>query len=477
MPETTIWIVDDEAAICWSLQRAIEGKGMHAVIFSSAEEAIAALKQSDRKCDVILSDIRLPKADGFELTEMVSMYRSQVPVILMTAFGDLSTAIRAGQSRIAEYLIKPFDLEDAMKAIERAVKGGAGRILPQGDFSLSISETLLLGRSPQIQRVYRDISFAARSNSPVLISGPEGSPLAAVAAAIHRYSDRATSAFLHVIPSTISLPMLEHLLIGSVEAIDGASTPQTGLFALAQSGSLVIEEIGDLPKAVQLQLLQVLEYGTYLPLGAAESFPCNARIMVTSSRQLKELVRMEEVDERLYDRLRIRQIEIPPLRERPTDIIPIAHAILARMSESSAFTTEAEAWLESMPWIGDVRELRNTVEFALARSPQGLVDVEDLIRAASANQKRRVRNWESEEAAPIVQAIHGWLQEHLSQSASDSAEKIEFGMLYEDFLAFVEPPMLEELLKRMQYNRAATASKLGMHRSTLRQKMRRYGLD
>lgn len=186
---------------------------------------------------------------------------------------------------------------------------------------------------------------------------------------------------------------------------------------------------------------------------------------------------MEEVDERLYDRLRIRQIEIPPLRERPTDIIPIAHAILARMSESSAFTTEAEAWLESMPWIGDVRELRNTVEFALARSPQGLVDVEDLIRAASANQMRRVRNWESEEAAPIVQAIHGWLQEHLSQSASDSAEKIEFGMLYEDFLAFVEPPMLEELLKRMQYNRAATASKLGMHRSTLRQKMRRYGLD
>lgn len=482
-PTPVVWIVDDEPAICWSLRKAIESHGLRAQVFSNAESAIQALHSTQTPCDVLITDIRLPKKDGFAIAEAFYEHQADVPIILMTAFGDLDTAIKAMRSKVFEYLVKPFDLKDALQAIDKAI-AERGKPAVRIDFSLSIQESLLLGKSPSIQQLYRQIAFAAQSDQPVLIEGPEGAPLESVASAIHRHSSRSAQAFLSVLPTTISLSALEREFVGSAmvetsrESMKSASL-KTGLLGLVGEGTIFIEEVADLPRSVQLQLLRVLEHECYLPFDSQVTLPFRGRVIVSSTRELIDLVEQGEFDPHLHRRLQVHRMDLPPLGIRREDAVDIAIALASRCrAEGLQISSDGKDWILEQEWKGDVRELRNTVERAAVISQGSLLNSEDLKKAATQlhvrNSSRATADKQTERE--IANAVKHWLSEYLSQHESPQAEG-EFGMLYEDFLSVVEPPLLQELFHRLQFNRAATAAKLGMHRSTLRQKMRKYEID
>ena len=476
-----IWVVDDEPAICWSLKKALEREEAFVRTFSNAEDAIDAIQQPNLKCDLIVTDLRLPRGDGFSIVEAVTQSNANIPVIMITAFGDLSTAIEAMRTSVAEYLPKPFDLNDIKRAINKALARNSLPLRPAANFRISIGEALLLGHSKAIQDVYKWIAIAARSNVPVMLVGPEGSPLESVAAAIHKNSDRNDAPFLPLTPASIPLNSLDRELVGTMYDDNGADDLRTGFLGLAGSGSLYVSEVADLPRNAQHQLLRVLDDGTYTPFGSTLCVKCNARIIAASTRELSELVKTEEFLPELEHRLKTFAIRIPSLRERPEDTIPIAQALLSRLSpdQSLQLNENAKAWLQSQEWLGDVRELRYVIEKAGGLQLRGFVDATDLemaIRTLREPASIRLKHSNSSEA--LGRAIQAWVDEWLdSETTSRVPADEEFGILYEEFLAAVEKPFLEEVFHRLHGNRVLTASKLGLHRSTLRQKMRRYGID
>ena len=476
-----IWVVDDEPAICWSLKKALEREEAFVRTFSNAEDAIEAIRQPNLKCDLIITDLRLPRGDGFSIVDAVTHSNANIPVIMITAFGDLSTAIEAMRTSVAEYLPKPFDLNDIKRAIKKALAQHAIPSLPAANFRISIGEALLLGRSKAIQDAYKWIAIAARSNVPVMLVGPEGSPLESVAAAIHKNSDRKDAPFLPLTPASIPLNSLERELVGAMYDDNGSDDLRTGFLGLAGTGTLYVSEVADLPKNAQHQLLRVLDDGTYTPFGSTLCVKCNARIIAASTRELSELVKTEEFLPELEHRLRTFAIRIPSLRERTEDTIPIAQALLSRLrpDQSLQLSENAKAWLLAQEWPGDVRELRYVIEKAGGQLLKGPVDATDLEMAIrTLREPASVLLQHSNSSEALGSAIHAWIDEWLeSETRSGLPADEEFGILYEEFLAAVEKPFLDEVFRRLHGNRVATAAKLGLHRSTLRQKMRRYGID
>jgi len=479
--DKVIWVVDDEPAICWSLKKALERENATVRTFSNAEDDIEALRQPPLQCDLIITDLRLPRGDGFSIIDAVSKTVPNIPVIMITAFGDLSTAVEAMRTPVAEYLPKPFDLNDIKRAINKALARNSEPSLPAINSQISIGEALLLGQSKAMQDVYKWIAIAARSEVPVLLIGPEGAPFESVAAAIHKNSERKDAPFLPVTPASIPLQSLERELVGATYDDNGSDDLRTGLFGLAGYGSLYLSEVADLPKNAQHQLLRVLDDGTFTPFGSMLCMKCNARIIMATTRELNELIKTEEFSPDLERRLKTFSIRIPPLRDRPEDCIPIAQAILNRLSPhpSLQLTDKAKDWLIAQPWGGDVRELRYVIEKAGGMQLHGNLDAADLEtawRSLREPNARALPQFDSSEA--LGKAIHLWLDEWLDrEKESRAAVDEEFGVLYEEFLAAMEKPFLEEVFHRLNGNRVATASKLGLHRSTLRQKMRRYGID
>lgn len=481
MKRAVVWIVDDEPAICWSLRKGLESRDCDTRVFSNAEDAVLAA-QSGSECDVLITDIRLPKQDGFSLLSYFSADRNQVPVIMMTAFGDLETAVKATKYSVFEYLVKPFDLKEALNAVDKAIEH-RGQKSRAANFSLSITEALLLGQSKEIQKLYRDIAIASKSEHPVLILGIEGTPTEAVASAIHRNSVRNTHPFLSVLPTTFSVSNLEREFVGIAQRDQPGEQPgdslKTGLLGLVGCGTLFIEEISDLPSNVQSQLLRVLEQNNFFPLGGSRSLAFHGRVVASSTRSLEEFVASGELDSGLLQRLKVQQLEVPPLDSRREDAPLIAKALASRVrSQMVELSQDAEEWLANKHWPGDVRQLRNCVEHAVALLPGSVLNAEDLAQAYDAIGER-IQSGKTQfqkHHEKIAGVIRNWLQESLIDSA-DQTDAPEFGMLYDDFLALVEPPLLTQLLEHLQYNRAATAAKLGMHRSTLRQKMKKYDID
>ena len=482
MKSPVAWIVDDEPAICWSLRKALENRGVRVSVFSDAESAIHALRAMDQPCDTIITDVRLPYADGFSVVDAAAKLRPGTPVVLMTAFGDLATAVKAMKANVFEYLVKPFDLQDAIRTIEKALDSVVAKSLTPHpstiDFTVPINEVLLLGSSASIQKTYRQIAIASRSMQPVLITGPDGAPIESVAASIHRHSERSQRPFLSVKPASIPIENLELEFVGNIQDDPRGETLKTGLFGLADDGSLFISEVFDLPRSVQSQVLRVLEDSLYSPHGSGTTLHCSARLLIGTHHDLED---RDELDATLLQRLQVMQIDVPPLGSRQEDAVLIAQSIASRLNSShgnSTFTPSALHWISTQDWPGDVRQLRNVVEKAIALFPNQPLDLSN-VQEAYEHIEVRTTQQPADEARNLSLAaiVKEWLNGKLTEESNGTDNSGEFGMLYDDFLALVEPPLLEELLSRLSHNRAATATKLGLHRSTLRQKMRRYGID
>ncbi|HET6423672.1 MAG TPA: sigma-54 dependent transcriptional regulator, partial [Planctomycetaceae bacterium] len=316
MPKHVL-VIDDEAAICWGFQQFLGDAGLAVSIAGTAEDGLRAAEQT--VFDAIVLDVRLPGMDGLTALQEFRRKWPRIPVTVMTAFGDLDTAVKAIQRGAFEYLTKPFSLDQAAAVIERALaaNGEATETAPRA-FD---ADTPLLGTSPEMQRVFKEIALAAASDLPVLIGGETGTGKELVARAIHRHGRQHRRAFVPVFLGALNEAVIESELFGHVRgAFTGATEDRSGLIAQAAGGTLFLDEIGDAPAAIQVKLLRFLETGEYFPVGSSSPLHATARVLAATHRRLPDMIANGTFREDLYFRLRGWEIVLPALRERTADI-------------------------------------------------------------------------------------------------------------------------------------------------------------
>ena len=465
-----VLIVDDEPAICWAFQEALSDAGHRVHVCASAEDALDWTDNASP--DLVLLDVRLPGIDGLTALQKLQGRLGDAPIIIMTAFGNLDTAVRAIDGGAFDYLPKPFDLDQAMSVIRQALDSRENDLsIDQPKRAASHTDQLIVGSSPAMQAVFRQIALVADRDVPVLITGESGTGKELISLAIHQHSSRSNGPFVPICIPAMSENLVESELFGHVRgAFTGADADRRGLLELATGGTALLDEIGDVTSALQVKLLRAIEHKTVFPVGSTQPRTSDFRLIAATNQPLEELVAKGVFREDLFYRLNVFRINVPPLRERTEDIPSLAIHFLAQVAgdNSVRFAEETLDELRSRHWSGNVRELRNVVEHAaiLARSQ---VITPDCLPAPPKRPASDTRTSRSRLAAETK----SWAAEQLAESnARRSSVK-----LYEDFLATVEPELLRAVLSAAGGNRGAAARLLGIHRETLRQKLRNYDLD
>jgi len=362
-PGNVVWIVDDDRSIRWVLEKALVREGIPHRTFSSAYEVLQALALHEPQ--VLVSDIRMPGESGLSLLSQVKERHPQIPVIIMTAYSDLDSAVSAFQGGAFEYLPKPFDVDHALALIRRASL--ERRTAPSA--ATSSSETPeILGQAPAMQEVFRAIGRLSQSSATVLITGESGSGKELVARALHRHSPRAAGTFVAINTAAIPKDLLESELFGHERgAFTGAQTMRRGRFEQAEGGTLFLDEIGDMPPDLQVRLLRVLADGEYYRVGGHAPQKSSVRIIAATHQKLEERVRLGLFREDLLHRLNVVRLRLPALRERTEDIPLLVEHFLRKHSSGREVTVTrgALAKLVAFPWPGNVRQLENELRRAL----------------------------------------------------------------------------------------------------------------
>ena len=465
-------IIDDEPSICWGLEKLAQRLGHETFIAGSAEQGLSLAQQHG--ADAVLVDVRLPGKDGLEAIGDLRHVLGDVPMIVMTAYGDLGTAVEAVRRGSFEYIVKPFDLQQIERVIVRALESRSVDHEPQL-VAAPTSIDGLIGRVPVMQEVFKRIALAAASDACVLLHGESGVGKELVAQAIHRYSSRASGPFVAVNVAALNPSLAESELFGHVRgAFTGAESARHGLLVQADGGTLFLDEVADIPLPVQVKLLRALEHGEVTPVGANLAVQTNFRLISASHQHLATKVREGTFRHDLYYRLCTFLIELPPLRQRGADIDELAQYFLnhlAPVERRSMIRLAAETLMElrRRPWHGNVRELRNVVEHALIVAREGLVLPEHLpAPLADFKTPTLVANGSAEEQLRAL--LTQWTCQQLAAGESAAG-------LYEDFLRLVEPPLLAAALEAHRHQCASAARVLGIHRTTLKKKLDQYGLE
>ena len=457
-----ILVVDDEEGICWGLTRLCTALGHTAVSAASAEEAISiAGRQAP---DAVILDVRLPGMDGLEAMQQLRTVAGPVPIIIITAHGNLDTAVRAMRNGAFEYLVKPFDLEQATDVVRRALAHAAQPASPATPEDTPAFPDELLGKSPAMQQVFKRIALVAPSDVPVLITGESGTGKELVARAIHRHSRRVSTPLVSVNVAALSPTLVESELFGHVRgAFTGADTARRGLLELAHDATVFFDEIGDISLGIQVKLLRVLEQHEVTPVGDTKPRTTHFRVIAATNRDLAKAVEQGRFREDLFFRLAAFEITLPPLRKRVEDIPLLADHFLtlARAAGGTAtgFASSAMEEICRRPWPGNVRELRHAVEHAALLSRAGLIEPEHLPPARELSQGES-----ADPNAALQRTVSAWAQAQLANQPWPTD-------LYERFLAHVEPSLFDIVLQKTSQNRSAAADVLGIHRATLRKRL------
>jgi two-component system nitrogen regulation response regulator GlnG len=459
-----VLIIDDEEAVCWALQRALTREGHSVAVAASAEQGLDLAAQ--QKPDAVVLDVRLPGMDGLTALARFRDRYDDVPVLVVTAFGDLPTAVKAVEGGAFDYLTKPFDLSQALAAVRRALSRPAPAGEPAAPPPRLASDDEIVGRSAAMQTVFKRVALVAPRDACVLITGESGTGKELVARAIHRYSARRDRPFLPVHIASLNPNLVEGELFGHTRgAFTGATQARVGLLALADGGTVFLDELADVPLPVQVKLLRVLEQNEVLPVGSSQPQPLDIRVLAASHQDLSRCVAEGRFRHDLFFRVNVFEIHLPPLRERPEDIEPLAQHFLSRFSPASQpLSEETLRFLRGLPWFGNVRELRNALEHAaiVARGgallPEHFPALSNGVGGLSPQDR-------------LASAVRDWLAERIRASGNDPPAD-----LYAELLKAVEPPLLDDVLTRLNGNRWAGAQWLGLNRATVRKKLALYGL-
>ena len=460
-------IVDDEESICWGFAKLAAEMGHTADTAASAEEGLK--RAAAARPDVIVLDVRLPGMDGLEAIHHFRDRLGSVPIIVITAYGELPTAVKAVRTGAFDYLTKPFDLAVAQRAIERALQSPAPS--PR-DVSAppSPGEDRLVGMSSAMQEVFKRIALVAASDASVHVRGESGTGKELAARAIHRYSRRAAGPFVAINVASLSPTLAESELFGHTRgAFTGADQARKGLLEQADGGTIFLDEVADIPMSIQVKLLRALEHREMLPVGATRSVRSDFRIISATHQNLPQRVAEGAFRHDLYFRLITFEIEIPPLGERREDIPALTDHFLALLAAQSgrpvpSISEEAMEELRRLPWYGNVRELRNAIEHAMVLARSGTITVDQLPPPLPASLAS-----DAVQEDALARLIRQWTEARLD--ASEEADD-----LYDRLLRVVEPPFLRAVMQTYHGQCAPAARRLGLHRTTLRKKLDQFGI-
>lgn len=481
MPQGKIWIVDDDSSIRWVLERALAAVKMQCTCFDSASAVLEALKYSQP--EVLLSDIRMPGMDGLELLNQLKQSHPLLPIIIMTAHSDLDAAVNAYQLGAFDYLPKPFDIDETVALIERALnhykeQNQTARTKEQRPASVSS----MIGEAPAMQEVYRIIGRLSRSSISVLINGESGTGKELVAHALHQHSPRADKPFIALNMAAIPKDLIESELFGHEKgAFTGASQVRQGRFEQANGGTLFLDEIGDMPLDIQTRLLRVLAEGQFYRIGGYTPVKVDVRIVAATHQNLEKRVTEGLFRDDLFHRLNVIRVQLPPLRERTEDIPRLAHHFLQHTAKELGVDTkllhpETEQILQRLPWSGNVRQLENVCRWltVMAASqeilPQDLP--EDLIEPHKVSGKSTIATAKIEN---ITQSERLWFEQLADWTAHALAEGKD--NLLADAVPLLERTMLLCALEHTQGHKQEAARLLGWGRNTLTRKLKELGVE
>jgi two-component system nitrogen regulation response regulator GlnG len=461
-----IWIVDDDRSIRWVLEKALSREGIPYKSFAAANEVLQAMQHSQPQ--VLVSDIRMPGESGLVLLGKVKERFPQLPVIIMTAYSDLDSAVAAFQGGAFEYLPKPFDVDQAVALIRRASLESPGARSVAAD-KAEMPE--ILGQAPAMQDVFRAIGRLSQSAATVLITGESGTGKELVARALHRHSPRAGGPFVAINTAAIPKDLLESELFGHERgAFTGAQAARRGRFEQAEGGTLFLDEIGDMPADLQVRLLRVLADGEYYRVGGHSPLKANVRIIAATHQNLEERVRQGLFREDLMHRLDVVRLRLPPLRERREDIPALAAHFLEKSARELAVETKqlsphALELLTRFGFPGNVRQLENLCHWLTVMAPGQVVQVSDLppeVRepAPAAERKRPPDAWQ--------QALDAELAGALLRGERGVGERLQ-----REF----ERALILRALKHTGGRRMEAAAWLGWGRNTLTRKIQELGLE
>ncbi|MFU1927188.1 nitrogen regulation protein NR(I) [Bordetella hinzii] len=497
-----VWIVDDDQAIRWVLEKALARAGITTRSFSQAPDVLEALTRDTPS--VLVSDIRMPGGNGLELLRQIKEHHAGLPVIVMTAFADLDSTVSAFQGGAFDYLAKPFDVNEAVALIQRAMQDiepqaetAAAAEAPAGDRYMMTQSS-----STAMQEVFRAIGRLAQSKVTVLITGESGTGKELVARALHGHGARASGPFVALNAAAIPRDLLEAELFGHERgAFTGANTLRRGRFEEAHGGTLFLDEIGDMPIELQTRLLRVLAEGSFYRVGGAQPVRVDVRIVAATHQPLEQRVEQGLFREDLFHRLNVIRLRLPPLRERTEDIPALANHFLAASAKTlgvpvKRLTPEAVAVLIKFDFPGNVRQLENFCHWLTVMAPGQTIDRNDLppeIRAmehAAPNPPMRV----SGEAAgshpgspsgaypggpvaagsPIEDLPRNW-QQALLKDAQYRLERGEPAIMATLTRQF-EKILLQSALDASRGRRVEAATRLGIGRNTITRKLRELGI-
>ncbi|MEX2188915.1 MAG: sigma-54 dependent transcriptional regulator [Pirellulales bacterium] len=459
-----VLIVDDEESICWGLKRLLTEEGHEVSVASTAEQALALADK--RTPDLVVMDVRLPGIDGLTAMKQLSDRVGPVPVVVITAFGNLETAVAAVEQGAVDYLTKPFDLDEVAEVLHRALRGRRADAKAETPAPSSVIDGDLLGASPAMQQVFKRIAIVAATDMSVLVTGESGTGKELVARAIHRHSRRSDRPFVPVHLAALSPTLVESELFGHVRgAFTDAVAGRGGLLELADDATAFFDEAGDIPLAVQAKLLRVLEQRELTPVGTTTPRPCDFRVIAATHRDLRRDVAEGTFRQDLYFRLAAFEIHIPPLRQRKEDIPLLAEYFLRQSRVNAAGQTQlTPAAIDELcrrTWVGNARELRSAIDHGAVLARGGPIDPEHLPPAVSLSGESPATLEGS-----LAESVRAWAAEELRRS-----ETID-GTMHERMLRVVEPALLGVVLQHTGDNRVAAADILGIHRATLRKKLK-----
>jgi len=441
MSEGTVLVVDDEAGMRAALEASFRRDGWNVSTASGAEDALAQFRNAP--CPLVVTDMRMPDGDGLQVMQGVREMAPSTAVIFLTAYGTVSEAVQAIKEGACDYLTKPVSFDRLREAAERVLaKDGA----TQNERQDSALEAGLVGGSPAFLQLLDQVRRVARTNEDVLIEAESGTGKELIARMIHRASPRRDGPFVAVNCSAFPAHLLESELFGHLRgAFTGANATKPGKFELAGGGTVLLDEIGEMPIELQPKLLRVLQEREVDPLGGTRAVPIDVRVIATTNRELRASIAAGEFRADLYYRLNVVPLTIPPLRDRREDVLDLARHFLGKHAPNSSpeyrIVPELAAALEAHPWPGNVRELENFVRRALALA-NGSVLGSELI--------------------PYLE----------KQTDSDKSTALKAGASLRD----VERELLEKTLEATGGNRTRAAALMGLSLRTVRNKIRMYGL-
>ena len=460
-----VWVVDDDRSIRWVLEKALVREGMHVTGFESGAAALSRLSRS--RPDVLVSDIRMPQVDGLTLLDSVSSRHPQLPVIIMTAYSDLESTVSAYQGGAFEYLAKPFDVDDAVELVKRAVRHSGGQPVPGPEAGAS-PDRAIVGAAPAMQEVFRAIGRLSRSNITVLITGESGTGKELVAHALHRHSPRAGAPFIALNTAAIPRELLESELFGHERgAFTGAQSQRIGRFEQADGGTLFLDEIGDMPAELQTRLLRVLADGEFYRVGGHVPIRVNVRIIAATHQDLESRVRDGSFREDLFHRLNVIRVHTPALRERREDVPELLRHFLAAAAdelgaERKTLHPDVESYLVGLDWPGNVRQLENTCRWLTVMGSGKEILIGDLPPELldGVTEAPAGADWEDQ--------LQRWAERRLAAG--------DVGIL-DDAVARLEQVMITTALRFSRGRRQDAARLLGWGRNTLTRKIKEHEME